>query len=124
MMNSKEPSKDIGLVSDERAMFDLLMKFLKREGYNVIEWNPSTPRSVSLLIVATTRLPGDSYEWVIRDGYARKVLFLLQCCGDMSTSMKENFYIYSEAPMKLSHLNSLIREITSVEDETAEGISR
>lgn len=117
-------SNHVGIVSDEKAMYDLLVKFLRREGYDVVEWNASKPKPVSLLIVATTRLPGDSYEWVVKDGYARKVLFLLQCCGDANPNVKEHFYVYSEAPMNLAHLNNLIKEIISIENGTVEGVSR
>ncbi|MGC8594947.1 MAG: hypothetical protein ACP5MI_05010 [Candidatus Kryptoniota bacterium] len=124
LMSDRQFSGKIGIISDERAMYDLLSKFLSREGYQVVEWNVSFPLPVSLLIVATTRLPGDSYEWVIRDGLARNVLFLLQCCGEETPSVKENFYVYSEAPMNLSNLNNMIKEITSVENKAAEGISR
>ncbi len=98
-------------MSDEEALFDLLAKFLAKEGYEVRRLFRNTLEidECVLMIYAPTRDLDRSKEWI--DNLKKKMptLLVVQCCDEDYLNMDENIVVLSERPINLRQLGDTIR---------------
>jgi len=101
----------LGIVADENAMFDLLAKFLDKEGYEVKRILPEVQdeEEFALMIYAPTRDAERSRKWFDTLRKKRPALLVVQLGDDDYESSEDNVVVLSERPLNLRQLSDTIK---------------
>lgn len=101
----------IGVMSDEEAMFDLLAKFLKKEGYEArrVLQGMSEVDDCVLIVYAPTRDLSRSKDWFDNLKKKKPTVLVVQCCDEDYVDAVENVVVLSERPMNLKQLGDTIK---------------
>ncbi len=101
----------VGIMTDEDAMYDLLSKFLAKEGYRTDRLNEGKPETdgFSLVIYAPTR--EFSRSKVLFENLKRKnpKVLVVQCCEEDTVLNEGNVVVLTERPLNLKQLSAAIR---------------
>ncbi|MCL4512285.1 MAG: hypothetical protein M1470_14690 [Bacteroidetes bacterium] len=115
----------LGITTDEQAMFDLLAKFLTKEGYGVRRVLPdvSENQDLALIIYAPTRELSSSTSWFKNLKNKKPALLVVQCCNENSfdaPDIDDNVIVLSEYPLNLKQLRETVVRI--LQDSGYEGV--
>ncbi len=109
-MQGVEKEYSLGVITDEDAMFDLLAKFLNKEGYRVkrILQDIGGNEDFNLVIYAPSRFTVRSKE--IFRNITREKLLILQSVDEDLSSPDDGAVVLSERPLNLKQLSDTIRK--------------
>ena len=98
-------------MSDEEALFDLLAKFLVKEGYEVRRLSRNTLEidECTLMIYAPTRDLSGSKVWFEKLKKKIPTLLAVQCCDEDCLEIDDNVVVFSERPINLRQLGDTIK---------------
>ena len=98
-------------MSDEEALFDLLAKFLVKEGYEVRRLSRNTLEidGCTLMIYAPTRDLSGSKVWFEKLKKKIPTLLAVQCCDEDCLEIDDNVVVFSERPINLRQLGDTIK---------------
>jgi hypothetical protein len=109
-MNGAERKYVLGIVTDEDAMFDLLAKFLSKEGFEVkrlLHEISTNEEDFALVIYAPTR-SSDRSKKFFKNSKKRKLL-IVQSVDEDYSEFGDDTVILSERPLNLKQLSDTIR---------------
>ncbi|MFZ1081711.1 MAG: hypothetical protein WAO19_07280 [Candidatus Kryptoniota bacterium] len=106
----------LGIITDEEAMFDLLSKFLKKEGYEVarVLHDISEDENYSLVIYAPGRGSSRSEKWLENLKKRKPALLVVQSYDEDYFDYDDNVVSLSERPLNLRQLSETIKKQLSV----------
>ncbi len=109
-MNVKENRPVLGVIAEETAMYELLAKFLVKEGYEVrrASQNTSPEDDLALIVYAPTRDCGRSKDWFDELIRKKRVVLVVQCCDEDFVDLDDNVVVMSERPLNLRQLSNTI----------------
>ena len=109
-MNRSEKKSVLGIITDEDAMFELLAKFLSKEGYEVkrVLHEDDADESLSLVIHAPAR-SSDSSRRILQGLKMKKLLINQSVDEDLSRCSGDGMIVLSERPLNLKELSDTIR---------------
>lgn len=101
----------LGIVTDEEAMFDLLTKFLGKEGFKTQRVSPdaSEAKDLGLVILAPTRNPSPSRSWFENLKRVKPTVLIVQCCDEDYADVDNNVVLLKERPLNLRQLSATIK---------------
>lgn len=101
----------IGIMTDEEAMYELLAKFLGKEGYRTrqVISDSSDLGELALVILAPTRNPSRSRSWFDNLKRIKPTVLIVQCCDEDYADMDDSVVLLKERPLNLRHLSDTIR---------------
>ncbi len=109
----REPDNGLvlGIMTDEDAMFELLGKFLGKEGYETrrVSLEASETEDLALVILAATRDPGRSRSWFENLKKTRSAVLIVRCCDEDYSDADGSAVILKERPLNLKQLSETIR---------------
>ncbi len=108
-MRTVEKKYTLGIVTDEQAMFDILEKFLTKEGYEVkrVLHEISDEDDFALVIQAPTR-PSDRSVRFSKSLKSKKFL-VVQACDEDYSDTDNNAIVLSQRPLNLRQLSETIK---------------
>ncbi len=111
-MNTTDTRVSLGIVTDEEAMFELLDKFLGKEGYKTrrVVSDASETRDLALVILAPTRNPSRSRSWFDNLNRVKPAVLIVQCCDEDYADVDKRVILLKERPLNLRHLSDTIRQ--------------
>jgi hypothetical protein len=109
-MNAVEKKYVLGIVTDEDAMFDILAKFLTKEGYEVrrVHKEISGEEDIALVIHAPTRSSDRSRLFL--GSVKTKKLIIVQYGDEEFAETDESAVVLSERPLNLKQLGDTIKK--------------
>lgn len=109
-MNALEKKYVLGIVTDEDAMFDILSKFLTKEGYEVrrVQHEITGEEDIALVIHAPTR-SSDRSRLFLRSVKTKK-LIIVQYGDDEFAEIDESAVVLSERPLNLKQLSDTVKK--------------
>ncbi len=101
----------LGIMTDEEAMFDLLTKFLGKEGYKTqrVSSDASEAKDLSLVILAPTRNPSPSRSWFENLKRTKPTVLIVQCCDEDYADVSGDVVLLRERPLNLKQLSDTVR---------------
>lgn len=108
-MNAVEKKYVLGIVTEENAMYDILAKFLTKEGYQVrrVQHEISDEEGIALVIHAPTR-SSDRSRLFLRSVKTKK-LIIVQYGDEEFAETDESAVVLSERPLNLKQLSDTIK---------------
>ena len=99
-------------MTDEDAMFELLSKFLAKEGYETQRVSPvaSEANGLALVILAPTRNPSPSRSWFDNLRKVKPTVLIVQCCDEDYADVDSDVVLLKERPLNLKQLSNTIRQ--------------
>ncbi|HUI29297.1 MAG TPA: hypothetical protein VLX91_03695 [Candidatus Acidoferrales bacterium] len=112
-MRKSEKKHVLGIVADEDAMFDILAKFLTKEGYEVerVIHEIGEEEDLSLIIHAPTRSSDRSKNFF--KNLKKKKIIIAQSGDDEYSEIDDNTILFSERPLNLKQLSDTIEKALS-----------
>jgi len=110
-MTGVEEKRMLGIVTDEDAMFDLLVKFLSKEGYEVkrVVHEIGEEEDLALIIHAPTRFSERSKKFF--KSSKKKKLLIVQSVDEDNSEFGDDAVILSERPLNLKQLSDTIKRV-------------
>lgn len=101
----------LGIMTDEEAMFDLLTKFLSKEGYRTQRVSPdaSEAKGLALVILAPTRNPSPSRSWFENLKKIKPTVLIVQCCDEDYADVAGDVVLLKERPLNLMQLSDTVK---------------
>jgi DNA-binding response OmpR family regulator len=101
----------LGIMTDEGAMYELLSKFLSKEGYDSrrVSSDASDADNLSLVILAPTRDLHRSRSWFDNLKKSKPTVLVVQCCDDDFAEIDESVVVLKERPLNLRQLSETIK---------------
>ncbi len=98
-------------MTDENAMFEILAKFLGKEGYQTkrVFSVPTETEDLALVIVAPTRGPNRSGSWIDNLKKIKPAVVIIQCCDEDYADADANVIVLKDRPLNLRQLSETIR---------------
>jgi DNA-binding response OmpR family regulator len=111
-MRTLDTKVAVGIMTDEEAMFELLTKFLGKEGYETrrVSTNASEVIDLPLVILAPTRDPSRSRSWFANLKKRKPAVLVVQCCDEDYADVDSNVVMLMERPLNLKQLSETIRK--------------
>jgi hypothetical protein len=116
-MQANERIKTLGIVTDEDAMYELLSKFLKKEGYETrrVIHDVSNGENCALIIFAPARGSSHSKDWLEKLKNRKPTLLVVQSYDEDLFGDDENIVKLSEGLLDLKQLSETIkRQLSAV----------
>lgn len=109
-MRSREREVILGIMTDEQAMYELLAKFLVKEGYVVkrVLDDISNNEDLALIIYAPTRDISHSASWFKNLKNKKPSLLVVQCCNEDYFDDDDNVAVLTEHPLNLKQLGETV----------------
>ncbi len=100
----------LGVITDEDAMYDLLSKFLVKEGYEVrrATSGSSNGDEYALIVYAPTRESTHSRSWLDELIKKKRAVLVVQCCDEDYADLDQSVAVISDRPLNLRQLSSMI----------------
>ncbi|MCL5020959.1 MAG: hypothetical protein M1339_04700 [Bacteroidetes bacterium] len=100
----------IGIMTDENAMFDLLSKFLVKEGYDIkrLDENTIDVEGCPLVVFAPTREFSRSKVWFENLKRKNPKVLVVQCCEEDTVSTDDKVVVLQDRPLNLKQLSATI----------------
>ncbi len=110
-MSTPDAKHVLGIMTDEEAMFELLTKFLGKEGYKTkrVSSDASDARDLALVILAPTRDPSRSKSWFENLRKTKPTVLVVQCCDEDYSDADNDVILLKERPLNLRQLSDTIR---------------
>lgn len=101
----------LGIMTDEEAMFDLLTKFLGKEGYRTqrVSSDASEAKNLALVILAPTRNPSPSRSWFENLKKIKPTVLIVQCCDEDYADVAGDVVLLKERPLNLKQLSDTVK---------------
>ncbi len=101
----------LGIATDEEAMYELLSKFLGKEGYQTkrVSTESSESKDMALVVLAPTREPSRSKSWFENFRMTKPAVLVVQCCDEDYVGLGENVVLLKERPLNLKQLGDAVR---------------
>ncbi|MCL5267718.1 MAG: hypothetical protein M1469_06415 [Bacteroidetes bacterium] len=111
-MSTSDNKPVLGVITDEAAMYDLLAKFLVKEGYEVkrASHDPSADDDFALIVYAPTRETSHSKDWFDDLMKKKRAVLVVQCCDEDYVDLDDNVVVMSERPLNLRQLSNTIEK--------------
>ncbi len=111
-MRTLDTKVAVGIMTDEEAMFELLTKFLEKEGYETrrVSTDASEAMDLPLVILAPTRDPSRSRSWFANLKKRKPAVLVVQCCDEDYADVDTNVVLLKERPLNLRQLSETIRK--------------
>ncbi|MCL5034938.1 MAG: hypothetical protein M1395_07540 [Bacteroidetes bacterium] len=111
-MSKSDKRPVLGVITDEEAMYELLAKFLVKEGYEVrrASHDPLSYDDCALIVYAPTRESGQSKDWFSDLMKRRRAVLVVQCCDEDYVDLDDNVVVMSERPLNLRQLSSTVEK--------------
>ncbi len=111
-MQTNEGKNILGVITDEEAMFDLLSKFLRKEGYEVrrVVHDISEEENYALVIYAPARASSRSKNWFENLKKRKPTLLVVQSYDEDYLDDDDNVVMLSERPLNLKQLSETIKK--------------
>ena len=111
-MRTLDTKVAVGIMTDEEAMFELLTKFLGKEGYDTrrVSADASEVMDVPLVILAPTRDPSRSRSWFANLKKRKPAVLVVQCCDEDYADVDSNIVLLKERPLNLRQLSETVRK--------------
>ncbi|MGO9481367.1 MAG: hypothetical protein ACLP05_06270 [Candidatus Kryptoniota bacterium] len=127
-METNEGKSILGIITDEEPMFDLLSKFLKKEGYEArrVLHNMSECEDYALVIYAPARGSSHSKTWFENLKKRRPTLLVVQSYDEEFFDDDDNVVKLSDRPLNLRQLSETIKKqlsSTSLSPSSIDGLS-
>lgn len=115
-MKGVETKYIVGIITDEDAMFDLLAKFLSKEGYEVkrVLHEIGDEENFDLVIHAPSRYSDHSKKF-FNDIKLKKIL-IVQSVDEDLPDHDNDMIVLSERPLNLKQLSNTIKNILAKSD--------
>ena len=112
VMRSEEAKVPVGIVTDEEAMYELLYKFLDKEGYEArrVPSDTSDAGDLALIILAPTRNPSRSRRWFDNLNTTKPAVLIVQCCDEDYADVDSDVVLVKDRPLNLRQLSSTIKQ--------------
>lgn len=109
MMSIDDKKPVLGIITDEDAMYDLLAKFLVKEGYEVGRvTNRSYDDEYVLIVYAPTRESTHSRTQLDELVRRKRAVVVVQCCDEDYVDLDPSVAVISDRPLNLRQLSSMI----------------
>lgn len=111
-MRTPDKKLALGIMTDEEAMFELLTKFLAKEGYETQRVSPtaSEAKDLGLVILAPTRNPSPSRSWFDNLKKIEPTVLIVQCCDEDYADVDSDVILLKERPLNLKQLSDTIKK--------------
>lgn len=111
-MDTTEARVPLGILTDEEPMYELLNKFLDKEGYETrrVMSDVSDVRDLPLVILAPTRNPSRSRSWFDNLNRVKPAVLIVQCCDEDFADVDKRVILLKERPLNLRHLSDTIKQ--------------
>jgi len=108
-MKCVEKKYSLGIITDEDAMFDLLAKFLSKEGYEVkrVLHEIGSEEKFDLVIYALSRYSDRSKKFFTN--LKTKKIFIVQSIDEDFADHDNGMIVLSERPLNLKQLSDTIK---------------
>ncbi len=112
-MRKLDKDMPLGIVTDEEAMFDLLTKFLGKEGYKTqrVSSDASETKDLGLVILAPTRNPSPSRNWFDNLKRVKPTVLIVQCCDEDYADVDSNVVLLKDRPLNLKQLSAAVKRL-------------
>ncbi len=111
-MRTLDTKVAVGVMTDEEALFELLTKFLGKEGYETrrVSTDASEVIDLPLVILAPTRDPSRSRSWFANLKKRKPAVLVVQCCDEDYADVDTNVVLLKERPLNLRQLSETVRK--------------
>ena len=111
-MRKEEQKVPVGIVTDEEAMYELLDKFLDKEGYETrrVLSDSSDSGDLALIILAPTRNPSRSRKWFDNLKRTKPAVLIVQCCDEDYADVETEAVLVKDRPLNLRQLSNTIKQ--------------